>query len=116
MLNTCDKNHGYFNLDVEHYISLAKTDRNNKLIAPVSCCIPDSPRWKLGKPVPYEKRYAFVTGLLSDICWETSLSEAAGNRPVGRFVVTVDNIVFLGTQGGTMSGGNVLPNVLDNGE
>lgn len=110
----CDKSQGTFDLAVEQYISLTKLDQSNKVAAPISCCIPDSPRWKLAKPVPYNKRYAFVTGLLSDIAFDINAAEPNNKQSVIRFGVTVDNIVFLGihTTGGA-SAGSTLPNVLD---
>ncbi|KJA17245.1 hypothetical protein HYPSUDRAFT_206406 [Hypholoma sublateritium FD-334 SS-4] len=108
----CDKARGTFDLDVEHYISLTKPDQSNKIITPISCLIPDSPRWKLAKPVPYNKRYAFVTGLLSDVSFEVNSLEPTENRPITRFGINVDNIVFLGTQGVGVAS-NTFPNVLD---
>lgn len=110
----CDKAQGTFNLDIEHYISLAKSDQNNKIVTPISCHIPDSPRWKLAKPVPYNKRYAFVTGLLSDVSFDSKSVEPIENRAVICFGITVDNIVFLGTHG-VGAGSNTSPNVLDKG-
>lgn len=110
----CDKARGTFDLDVEHYISLTKPDQSNKIVTPISCLIPDSPRWKLAKPVPYNKRYAFITGLLSDISFDVNSAEPTEKRPIVRFGVTVDNIVFLGTHG-VGSNSSTSPNVLDKG-
>lgn len=110
----CNKTQGTFDLDVEHYISLTKSDQNNKVVTPISCLIPDSPRWKLAKPVPYNKRYAFVTGFLSDISFDSTSTEPIEKRAVIRFGITVDNIVFLGTHG-VGAGSSTSPNVLDKG-
>ncbi|KAF8957984.1 hypothetical protein BDZ97DRAFT_1843975 [Flammula alnicola] len=48
----CQKDQGSFDLDLEHYVSALKDTKHVKAFAPLTCFIPDSPRYKNGKPPP----------------------------------------------------------------
>lgn len=91
-----------FDLDIEQYVSCMKNALKSassqitkpiKPIAPISCTIPDSPKYKGGKPIPFNKRYVTVSGFLSDIMFKEDISTG---REVERFKIEVDNMVFLG--------------------
>ncbi|KAF8870491.1 hypothetical protein BD779DRAFT_536629 [Infundibulicybe gibba] len=56
-----------FELSVNQYISAFKDITTAKAVLPVQCIIPDSPRYKSGKPVPFDRRYVYVTGYLTDV-------------------------------------------------
>jgi len=89
-----------FQVDAEQYIATVK-DANDqrpkanaiKPIFPTFCFIPDGPRWKnRKKPVPYNKRFVFVSGYLAGIT-----SSLEKNVIQERFKIEVDNVAFLGT-------------------
>lgn len=103
-----------FNLDIEQWASVLKA----KPVAPFYCYIPDLPHYKTaGRPVPYNGRYVSVCGQLSNVVL-ISPAPTSELQKVERFVVTVDNIAFLGTQQSTSDGpatsknGN-MPNTLN---
>ncbi|PPQ82285.1 hypothetical protein CVT25_008435 [Psilocybe cyanescens] len=105
------KSRGTFDVDIEHYISTFKDakvgSKPMKPIAPISCIIPDSPRYIVhGKPVPYNKRYVSVSGFLSGVTYKPDSPDV-----VQRFHLEVENIAFLGQQGN--SSGSPIPNSLD---
>jgi hypothetical protein len=57
--SNCRKDQGMFDVEIEHYISILKDIKSGskpiKPVAPICCIIPDSPRYKAGKPVPFNK-------------------------------------------------------------
>jgi hypothetical protein len=110
----CEKLQGTFDLDVQQYISMTKANQNNKIIVPISCYIPDSPRWKTSKPVPYNNRYTSITGLLTDVSLNTETTCSEEKQPIECFHITVDNVIFTGTRG-AITGNATSPNVLDKG-
>ncbi|KAJ7768004.1 hypothetical protein B0H14DRAFT_3509699 [Mycena olivaceomarginata] len=91
-----------FTLDADQYTSAfaeqqksAATDNNvvaQKSVFPALGFIPDSPRYKSKKPVPWVKKYvafgSYLTGISASLEGET-LQE--------RFRIEVDSIAFLGT-------------------
>ena len=92
-----------FDLDIEQYVSSMKdvlkpaSSQNAKPIkpiAPISCTIPDSPKYKGGKPIPFNKRYVTVSGFLSDIMFNADIG--TDSRKVEHFKIDVDSMVFLG--------------------
>jgi len=103
----CQKPLGTFDIDPEHYISILKDVKAKskplKPVAPISCFIPDSPRYKQGKPVPYNRRYVAVSGFLTDVTHKPDSVDI-----VQRYQLKVENIVFLGQQSGA-----TVPNSLD---
>lgn len=92
----CQKSAGTFDLDPEQYISCLRDLKSSnpvsstKGVMPISCTIPDSPKYKKNKPTPWNKRYVSVSGFLTDVIFK------ANSEDVERFKVEVDNIVFLG--------------------
>jgi hypothetical protein len=86
-----DKAVGSFDLDGQQYISIL-THGGNKAIAPISCFIPDSPRYKLGKPVPANKRYATAEGFLVN----ATFSDSKDLKFLERFHIEVDSVIALG--------------------
>ena len=99
----CDEKEATFNIEIDQYISTLKNVKSSpsKFITPFSCSIPDSPRYKTGKPVPYNRRYISISGFLTDVTYEPD------SDVVQRFHLKVENIVFLGQQT------NTIPNSLD---
>ncbi|KAJ7149358.1 hypothetical protein C8R46DRAFT_1230518 [Mycena filopes] len=98
-----DSNTATFALDAEQYTAafadqqkLAATDKSVvslKSVFPIEGFIPDSPRYKNKKPVPWVKRYISISGYLAGIA-----SSLEGATLQERFRVEVDQIAFLGTQ------------------
>ena len=99
----CDEKEATFDIEIDQYISTLKNVKSSpsKFITPFSCSIPDSPRYKTGKPVPYNRRYISISGFLTDVTYEPD------SDVVQRFHLKVENIVFLGQQT------NTIPNSLD---
>lgn len=60
-------------------------------ILPVMAHVPDTPRWKKKKPIPWNNRYVTFAGHLRGV---TSTLE--NESVVERFKVDIDNISFLG--------------------
>ncbi|KAF8974722.1 hypothetical protein BDZ97DRAFT_1690533, partial [Flammula alnicola] len=87
----CQKDQGSFDVDLEHYVSALKDTKHVKAFAPLTCVILDSPRYKNGKPVPYNRRYISACGFLTDIIFKPS-----SDVIVDRFQITVDDITFMG--------------------
>ncbi|PPR02986.1 hypothetical protein CVT24_012191 [Panaeolus cyanescens] len=96
------KDSSTFSVEIEQYISCLKpnkTDNNTSTsksrvqVTSFSCFIPDSPRYRNGKPMPSNNRYVNVFGFLTD------LIASAQKRKVGlidAFEVEVNNIIFCG--------------------
>jgi hypothetical protein len=76
-------------------------------ITPVVCTIPDSPKYKNGKPMLYNRRFVSVSGYLTSADFRNDRREDG----IARFHVTVDHIVFLGQQ--PASNTNSFANTLD---
>ncbi|KAJ7751023.1 hypothetical protein B0H14DRAFT_3602853 [Mycena olivaceomarginata] len=97
-----DSNAATFTLDVEQYTTafaeqqkLAATDPAvvvQKSVLHVLGFIPDSPRYKSKKPVPWTKRYVSFGGYLTGIS-----ASLEGETLQERFRVEVNHIAFLGT-------------------
>jgi hypothetical protein len=97
-----DSNAATFTLDVEQYTTafaeqqkLAATDPAvvvQKSVLHVLGFIPDSPRYKSKKPVPWTKRYVSFGGYLTGIS-----ASLEGETLQERFRGEVDHIAFLGT-------------------
>ncbi|KAF9536723.1 hypothetical protein CPC08DRAFT_811136, partial [Agrocybe pediades] len=108
----CNKDKSMFELDIEHYISSMKdiksssSSKSSKPRAPITCYIPDSPRYKVAKPMPYNKCYVSVSGFLTDVLYVTGTTDL-----VNRFFIEVDNIVFLGQH--SSASASTVPNTLD---
>ncbi|KAJ7164037.1 hypothetical protein C8R43DRAFT_946832 [Mycena crocata] len=116
-----DASSATFTLDAEQYTSAfaeqaKKASEDSSIVAlksvlPVIGYIPDSPRYKNKKPVPWVKKYVSFGGYLSGIT-----ASLEGETLFERFRVEVDNIAFLGTytptastpapNGGSGSGGS----------
>jgi hypothetical protein len=87
-----------FTLDIDVWVSASKdsTKPAFKPTARFHCVIPDSPRYKAGgKPIPYNHRFVSVSGTLTDVNYK---DPAAQDLEIERFVITVEEIVFLGQQ------------------
>ncbi|KAF8966831.1 hypothetical protein BDZ97DRAFT_1903666 [Flammula alnicola] len=91
LATNCQKEQGSFDLDLEHYVSALKDTKHVKAFAPLTCIIPDSPRYKNGKPVPYNHRYISAFRFLTNIIFKPSSDVA-----VDRFVITIEDITFMG--------------------
>lgn len=91
-----------FTLDADQYTSAfaeqqksAATDNNvvaQKSVFPALGFIPDSPRYKSKKPVPWVKKYVAFGGYLTGIS-----ASLEGETLQERFRIEVDSIAFLGT-------------------
>jgi hypothetical protein len=103
-----------FTLDIDVWVSASKDSSNPsfKPTAPFLCIIPDSPRYKThGKPIPYNRRFVAVTGTLSDVVYKDSTAQ---DVEIERFVITVDDITFLGQPSDSASTpAKQIPNTLD---
>lgn len=101
----CQKDQGSFDIDLEHYASALKDTKHAKAFAPLTCVIPDSPRYKNGKPVPYNRRYVSICGFLTDVTFK-----ASSDVIIDRFEITVDDIAFMGqlSQGNNSIHANTL--------
>jgi len=115
-----DKDAGTFTLDIDVWVSASKDSSTPsfKPTAPFLCKIPDSPRYKTcGRPVPYNRRFVSVSGVLSDVVYKDNKEPSHNNEDweIERFVIMVDDIVFLGQAPQAASGASspVLPNTLD---
>ncbi|KAF8955969.1 hypothetical protein BDZ97DRAFT_1926038 [Flammula alnicola] len=111
MATNCQKDAGTFTLEIEQYISALKDIKNAaskpiKPIAPILCVFPDSPRFRNGKPVPYNKRFISASGFLVDVAYKNQSVDT-----VEYFTVTVDHIAFLGQANTNLN--DALPNTLD---
>jgi hypothetical protein len=82
-----------FEIDAPQYVSALKNIPRENMTFPAHILIPDSPRYKKGKPIPTVNTYVAVAGFLSHIAMP---SFEATNSDVDRFCVTLDNISFLG--------------------
>ena len=103
----CDKQTSTFTLDIEQYISAFKEAKNFKPTTLLTCNIPDSPKYKQGKPIPYNRRYVTVSGFLSDVTYKKNTVDV-----VEHFNITVELIIFQGQL--PASGGiGTIPNKLD---
>ena len=53
----CDEKEATFKVEIDQYISTLKDVKSSqsKFVTTFSCSIPDSPRYKTGKPVPYNR-------------------------------------------------------------
>ncbi|KAJ7905214.1 hypothetical protein B0H13DRAFT_2334159 [Mycena leptocephala] len=97
-----DSNAATFTLDAEQYTAafaeqqkLASTGPTvvaQKSVLPVLCFIPDSPRYKAKKPVPWAKRYISLGGYLAGVS-----ASLEGETLQEHFRIEVENIAFLGT-------------------
>ncbi|KAF8875713.1 hypothetical protein BD779DRAFT_1475969 [Infundibulicybe gibba] len=79
-----------FKLDVVQYISAFKSDttKTAKPNLPITCIIPDSPRFKSGnKPVPFDHRYVSLDGHLADVVIGAPKDGKAGK--IERFLIEV---------------------------
>ncbi|KAF8973246.1 hypothetical protein BDZ97DRAFT_1990551 [Flammula alnicola] len=111
MATNCQKDAGTFTLEIEQYVSALKDIKNAaskpiKPITPILCAFPDSPRFRNGKPVPYNKRFISASGFLVDVAYKKESADI-----VEYFMVTVDHIAFLGQANTNLNG--ALPNTLD---
>ncbi|KAF8973655.1 hypothetical protein BDZ97DRAFT_1912130 [Flammula alnicola] len=111
MATNCQKDAGTFTLEIEQYISALKDIKNaaSKPIKPIAlilCVFPDSPRFRNGKPVPYNKRFISASGFLVDVAYKNQSVDT-----VEYFTVTVDHIAFLGQANTNLN--DALPNTLD---
>jgi len=106
---SCDSNAATFMLNIDVYCSMLKDSKSStKPVAPFLCIIPDSPKYKSGnKPMPYNNHFVSLTGYLTNVHHKNNDPSQA----VERFVITVQDIVFLGTS--SDSANTVLPNTLD---
>ena len=96
--SNCDQQKGMFDVNVEQFISFSwPTVKSNQGNTFCSAYFPDSPRYKQkGKPIPYNNKYVYILGMLTDV---TINQSKAGNQSniVERFHITTDNIAFLGS-------------------
>ena len=103
-----------FTLDIDVWISASKnsTKPSFKPTAHFQCVIPDSPRYKAsGKPIPYNHRFVSVSGTLTNVTYK---DPTAQDLEIKRFVVTVEEIVFLGQQANSSpTPAKQIPNTLD---
>lgn len=109
----CDSENGTFTLDIDNWVSSLKdakdpTSKPLKPIAPIFCTIPNSPKYKTGRPVPYNRRFVSVSGFLTSADFRNNQREDG----ISRFHITVDHIVFLGQPPSALAG-NTFPNTLD---
>jgi len=103
--STCDPATGKFNVDVDIWHSATRS----KVVTSFLCIIPDSPKYKLsGKPMPYNNRYISLSGYLTGIACKDGDPDT-----IERFMVTVEDIVFMGTAAAEPSAGSITPNSLD---
>ncbi|KAJ7217387.1 hypothetical protein C8J57DRAFT_1095875 [Mycena rebaudengoi] len=86
-----NKDDATFEVNVEQYIAATKSTK----LFPARCLIPDTARFKNFKPVPSQGKCVSVMGHLSAV-------ERDDNRAVKNFFIDVDNVIFLGQQGGGM--------------
>jgi hypothetical protein len=83
-----------FDVDISPYISnLAMPKDINSAVtvkpaAHFSISIPDTPRFKASKPLPSDRRFVCVTGILTGVI----LSKDGNN--IQRFIVTMEQITF----------------------
>ena len=105
---------GSFTLDIDVWVSASKDSSSPsfKPTAPFLCIIPDSPRYRsCGKPVPYNRRFVSVSGTLSNVVYK---DPTAQDLEIKRFVITVEDIVFLGQPSDSPSTpAKPIPNALD---
>jgi hypothetical protein len=93
----CQKEAGTFIIEVDQYISCFKAAKANseqespKHVTRFFCSFPDSPKYKSGKPVPWNKRYVAVSGFLSGATYTKE-----DRSLVEYFKITTENISFLG--------------------
>jgi len=93
--SNCQKETGTFVLEVEQYMSCLKSSNqdpgNAKPVSTFSCYIPDSPKYKNGKPTPFNKRYVSMSGFLTDVTMQRGKPDQ-----IESFKIEVVNIVFCG--------------------
>jgi hypothetical protein len=102
----CEEKGATFDIEVDHYISTLKDVKSgpSKPVTPFSCYIPDSPQYKTGKPVLYNRRYVSISGFLMDVTYKLD------SDIVQQFHLKVENFVFLGQQSNVTG---TIPNSLD---
>jgi len=102
----CNEKEATFDVEIDQYISTLKDVKSSpsKFVTPFSCSIPDSPRYKTGKPVPYNRQYISISGFLTDVTYKPD------SDVMQRFHLKVENIVFLSQQCNVMG---TIPNSLD---
>jgi len=102
----CDEKEATFDVEIDQYISTLKDVKSSpsKFVTPFSCSIPDSPQYKTGKPVLYNRQYISISGFLTDVTYKPD------SDVMQRFHLKVENIVFLGQQCNVMG---MIPNSFD---
>jgi hypothetical protein len=91
----CSKTEATFEVTVEQYISCLESakDPGGNYIKPVTTFffrIPNSGRYKNGKPVPGNKRFVSVRGFL------TGVDRSGIGSEVEKFIIDMDTITFCG--------------------
>ncbi|KAF8156408.1 hypothetical protein K438DRAFT_2075638 [Mycena galopus ATCC 62051] len=87
-----DKPAGKFDIDCEQYTQIAKGGPIT--VFPASCLVINSPRWKDdAKPVPFPNKFISASGFLVGVEDRT----VSGSPHRRRFVIHVDNVIFLGS-------------------
>jgi hypothetical protein len=87
-----------FELNVEQYISCAKSDpstkqaggRSSKPTTLFFCHIPDSQKYKSGKPMPGNNRWVTIYGYV------TGMDRSSDNAEVEQFRIDVEGVTFCG--------------------
>jgi hypothetical protein len=86
-----------FELNVEQYISCPKSDPSTKQAGGRSkpttrffCHIPDSPKYRSGKPMPGNNRWVTIGGYV------TGVRRSSDNSEVEQFQIKVENLAFCG--------------------
>jgi protein tyrosine/serine phosphatase len=92
-----------FEVNVEQYISCAKSDPSatssldrskpttrSKLTTRFFCHIPDSPKYRSGKPMPAKNRWVTIYGYV------TGVDMSSDNTEVEQFRMNIENIAFCG--------------------
>lgn len=99
-------------LNIDIWVSASK-DSPKPSFRPTAlfhCVIPDSPQYKTsGKLVSYNCQFVSVSGMLTDVTYK---DPAAQNLEVKHFIVTMEEIVFLG-QAAKLISMRQIPNTLD---
>lgn len=86
-----------FEVNVEQYISCATSDPStkqaggrSKITTRFLCHIPDSPKYRNGKPLPGNKRWVTIGGHVTGVEKSNEKSE------VEQFRINVENVTFCG--------------------
>ena len=85
-----------FEVNVEQYISSTKSDPSqqaggrSKPTTRFLCHIPDSPRYRNGKPMPSNNRWVTICGYV------TGVDMSSDNSEVEQFRINIENVAFCG--------------------